>query len=335
MFRKIALIRLFIYCRKFLRHAAKPTVAVMALFSTSLAFTVPVVDGNTIEWPDDGWYQVEDRLTGIVVCQGGSECTIPDGIYWVTLYRPDGSGAGWRVEIGTPEEVLYSTESFAETIYVNGLSINWNLDGWYQVQSADDFVEVCNGQSTCTVATAGQYLVINHSLGLRTLVDVGELQDDIPQDISSPIHSGSIVVEGSTISWSDSGWYQIQNSTDFTTVCEGENFCELPHGSYIVINHSTGERWEDIVVPAEQSGEQIDTAYLVTANVSVSGNTISWVDDGWYQVQDKSNFETICEGGRTCMVPDGTYIVINHTTGLRSEVTVDNSATIQVTMQHR
>jgi hypothetical protein len=55
------------------------------------------------------------------------------------------------------------------------------------------------------------------------------------------------------------------------------------------------------------------------AEPSVSGNVISWPDDGWYQVQSADDYTSLCEGGRSCTVSDGTYIVINHTTGQRHE----------------
>ena len=47
-------------------------------------------------------------------------------------------------------------------------------------------------------------------------------------------------------------------------------------------------------------------------------------DDGWYQVQDGDSYASLCEGVLSCVVPDGRYIVINHTTGVRYEnVVVD------------
>ena len=51
------------------------------------------------------------------------------------------------------------------------------------------------------------------------------------------------------------------------------------------------------------------------ATPTVSGNVISWTDDGWHQVQLQSTYETVCNGGRQCTVPDGVYKVINHSTG--------------------
>ena len=52
---------------------------------------------------------------------------------------------------------------------------------------------------------------------------------------------------------------------------------------------------------------------------TVTGNTISWTDEGWHQVQDQSTYESLCQGGQQCWVPEGVYIVINHSTGERFE----------------
>ena len=61
---------------------------------------------------------------------------------------------------------------------------------------------------------------------------------------------------------------------------------------------------------------------------TVSGNTLSWPADGWYQVQSAENYETVCEGvvsadagldGGPCLVDSGRYIVINHSSGERFE----------------
>ena len=51
--------------------------------------------------------------------------------------------------------------------------------------------------------------------------------------------------------------------------------------------------------------------------VSVDGNRISWPDDGWYEVQSATSYNTMSEGGTSASVPNGTYNVINHTTGER------------------
>ncbi len=54
--------------------------------------------------------------------------------------------------------------------------------------------------------------------------------------------------------------------------------------------------------------------------LQVSGNTISWTTTGYMQVQNADSFETLCEGNQlTCIVPAGTYIVIDHSAGVRQE----------------
>ena len=117
-------------------------------------------------------------------------------------------------------------------------------------------------------------------------------------------------VDGNEISWPDDGWYQVQNASTYVSVCEGGRSCTVEAGTYVVINHSTGERFSNIVVGSSESP------------LTITGNVISWPDDGWYQVQDANTFNTICEGVRSCAVSDGTYIVINHSTGMRYDSVV-------------
>ena len=51
--------------------------------------------------------------------------------------------------------------------------------------------------------------------------------------------------------------------------------------------------------------------------INVEGNKISWLDDGWYEVQSATSHNTMHEGGRSAEMPSGSYHVINHTTGER------------------
>lgn len=76
----------------------------------------------------------------------------------------------------------------------------------------------------------------------------------------------------------------------------------------MVINHSTGERFELNVVDANGGN---------VSEVEVNGVTISWPDDGWYQVQDEATYAEVCGGGSSCDVEPGSYVVINHSTGER------------------
>ena len=95
-------------------------------------------------------------------------------------------------------------------------------------------------------------------------------------------------------------------------------------GNYLVINHSTGKRYRDIQVGQSQNDSTPSTNNNVDKGadfpLTLSGNTISWPDDGWYQVQDeRQNHKEICGGGRSCTVSNGVYTVINHTINVRYE----------------
>lgn len=125
----------------------------------------------------------------------------------------------------------------------------------------------------------------------------------------SPVALANVTVSGNTLTWPADGWYQVQSTSDFTTVCQGGTSCEVAAGNYHVINHSTGERWEDLQV----AGGFASTGLAPI----VDGNTITWQETGWHQVQDRSDFSTVCQGGTSCTVTPGTYIVINHSNGQR------------------
>jgi len=192
---------------------------------------------------------------------------------------------------------------------VQGNTISWPDDGWYQVQTSSSYEEVCGGGRSCVVAP-GNYIVINHSTGERF--------SDIVVD------GNGISVAGNTISWPDDGWYQVQDEATHSEICSGGRSCEVEPGTYVVINHSTGERFENISV--DQDDEP-------AAHVVVIGNVISWPDDGWYQVQDEATYSEICGGGRSCEVEPGRYVVINHSTGVRTDgivVSGDNGSSLSV-----
>ncbi|ASJ72419.1 hypothetical protein [Granulosicoccus antarcticus] len=128
--------------------------------------------------------------------------------------------------------------------------------------------------------------------------------------LSSSAAIAAPLVTGNTISWPDDGWYQVQDEQSYTEICSGTRFCAVEPGSYIVVNHSTGERFEGVKVTGDSEP---------ASSVTVSGNVISWPDDGWYQVQNAATFTSFCEGAQSCNVEPGNYIVINHTTGQRFE----------------
>ena len=165
--------------------------------------------------------------------------------------------------------------------YVEGLEIRLPVfveptaDGsqqtWWQIQSADDWslrcsninetaVESGNGDGNsdgngdelrCQVAP-GLYTVIEHISGSRwdnllVLQSTDNLQ---------PVGNAAAQLDGlafdestRTLTWSQPGWYQVQRESDFGSVCESSGFCELEPGIYQIVNHHTGQKWRNFVVP--------------------------------------------------------------------------------------
>lgn len=212
-------------------------VVVALAFVSSQAAAMPVVDGFTISWPDDGWYQVQSLPDYESVCSGGTSCVVDAGNYNVINHT-----TGERFEnITVPTS---TSSSDVSQVTVTGNTISWPDDGWYQVQNASTYESVCEGGTQCDVAD-GSYNVINLSTGFRVeALPVGGSSGQSGSTIDQP------VLNGLTLQLPDNGWYQVQDSTDYTTICEGETLCQLQSGTYTAINHSTGERWESLQVPA-------------------------------------------------------------------------------------
>ncbi|MFK7891929.1 MAG: hypothetical protein AB8B63_14025 [Granulosicoccus sp.] len=114
---------------------------------------------------------------------------------------------------------------------------------------------------------------------------------------ASSLVAAEPTVTGKVISWPDDGWYQVQVVTDsgISEVCAGKRFCEVEPGTYIVINHTTGQRFEGVVINADPAAEVLP----------IEDNTITWPDDGWYQVQSVTDngITEVCAGTRFCEVP--------------------------------
>lgn len=95
---------------------------------------------------------------------------------------------------------------------------------------------------------------------------------------------------------------------------------------YFYVNEKLVARRDEDTRGAESpEPEDEDTNVDATTNgVTVSGRTISWPDDGWYQVQVRDSNESICEGGSNCTVPSaGDYRVINHSKDIKTYVSID------------
>jgi len=209
---------------------------------------------------------------------------------------------------------------------VSGATVTWPEDNsWYQVQRADTFETVCEGQVSAESGIAGgpclidsaSYIVINHFTGERF--------DNITAEDgsnSAGLTSNTVAVNGNRISWPDDGWYQVQDATTFVSVCNGGSSCTVQPGNYVVINHSSGERFNDIVVGSDGAGDAGNNSSNSPGFVRLEGFTFFFPDNGWYQVQDAESFRSVCEGETECTVSTGSYIVINHTSGERFEFTV-------------
>lgn len=215
-------------------------------------------------------------------------------------------------------------------------------------------------------------------------------------------NNNGIQVDGNKISWPDNGWYEVQSATSYNTMSEGGTSAMMPHGTYNVINHTTGERFENITVGQDNQGgfqrssldtlsdlqsstiptlptseelrgtsprppldisdlqpstiptlptlgeltggtsqrsslgESDNNPTAAIGTVRVTGETIHWPNDGWYEVQYAESYNTLSEGGRSASPGPGVYNVINHTTGERFEgVVVSNDSQADNSYQSR
>ncbi|MDB4223897.1 FG-GAP repeat protein [Granulosicoccus sp.] len=310
-----------------LRFLMLASMLIIAGF-TSSARAAPTVVGNTITWPDDGWYQVDNKLTREIECQGGTECTVLDGIYWVNRFN-EGRSSGWRVIVGKPPELNINNINFADTLSIDGNSINWTVGGWYQVQDGYSYQDICNGTDYCTVPRKGEYVVINHSLGLRTRINIAadttggnELISDDGDNNDTPITNSVPTVVGNTITWPDDGWYQVDNKLTREIECQGGRQCTVADGIYWVNRFNDGRSSGWRIIVGDPPELNIDSSDFVDS-LSIDGYTINWSVGGWYQVQDGQTYQQVCNGTDACTVPrDGPYIVINHSLGLRTRIEV-------------
>jgi len=123
--------------------------------------TVSVV-GNEISWPDGGWYQVQSATDYSTVCEGSSNCIVSDGVYNIinltTLQRVNNVTVGGTTNLSTAANTAEDVNT-AEVV-VDGNTISWPTDGWYQVQRSSDYAVVCEGGQQCVVEP-GNYIVVN------------------------------------------------------------------------------------------------------------------------------------------------------------------------------
>lgn len=172
----------------------------------------------------------------------------PEGLLYVA--RTDDSGA-----LVVTNEVSNTTSVYRVSLSagadtpsgftVNNDSIVINSDDYYQVQTADTYQTICEGEmlGTCVTGT-GVFNVVNLTTGTR---------DENVEVFAGGGASGPVVT-GNVISWVGEGYYQVQSTEDFQSICEGTGFnsCEVPPGSYHLINHTTSQRDEFIEVRGVQ-----------------------------------------------------------------------------------
>jgi hypothetical protein len=258
-------------------------LALLAVIGSSMfvlsAHAMPSVSGLTISWPDDGYYQVQRVTDHSTVCEGTRECVVPVGEYTVINHTTQQRFEGVMVtDLGGGEtdfQVVGNTLIFPE-------------GNWFQVQNSSTYESLCNGDLECVVES-GSYIVINHTLQQRyENVVVGS-----PAGPDSPDIPGTPpMVNGNVISWADDGWYQVQDSLDFSSVCEGGNQCDVAAGNYRVINLTTNTRYENIVVGADVPVEppNPDPTGTYPSSITVANANL--------QASDESAETTLPEGAR-------------------------------------
>lgn len=89
-------------------------------------------------------------------------------------------------------------------------------------------------------------------------------------------------VSGNVISWTEEGWHQVQLQPSYESVCNGGRQCTVAAGVYTVINHGSGERFPNIVVP----GTKPDESTQAPLPVAASGQKTNYAfgDDGDFQL---------------------------------------------------
>ncbi len=154
------------------------------------------------------------------------------------------------------------------------------------------------------------------------------LGSEIRLPVSSGLRSGN--TSGLT-------WWQILSSSDWSSVCgdindhpdrkvfdengvANELSCSVDPGLYSVIEHISGQRWDNMLVLG--GSNRVDTQNVIEyAAGELSYNPLqrqlTWNQPGWYQVQRMQDRVSVCESEDSCDLMPGIYQVINHSSGQR------------------
>ena len=238
------------------------------------------IEGNKISWPDDGWYEVQSATSHNTMHEGGRSAEMPSGSYHVINHT---TGERFKdIQIGPAATTATSPEPTNNSaIKVDGNKISWPDDGWYEVQSATSFNTMSEGGLSAEMPS-GSYNIINHTTGERFKgIQIGpETTIATSPDRSN---NGAVKVDGSKITWPDDGWYEVQSAESYNTVSEGGISATLPHGTYTVINHTTGEKYENVAVGSsgQTTGSASDQSHSgVSARLEAEGPSTSEAANG-------------------------------------------------------
>lgn len=147
-------------------------------------------------------------------------------------------------------QVAFNT-SMSDAPIIGEGTILVNSTDYFQVQTSDTYEAICEGTNVGLCQTGpGVFNVINLTTGERfesLTVPGGSVGGGTTDDP---------VVNDNIISWGGNGYFQVQSVDDFSTLCEGSdiNQCAVPEGTYHVINHLSGQRYEFISVGGDNGG---------------------------------------------------------------------------------
>lgn len=202
------------------------------------------IDGLTLSWDGTDWYQVQNADGSINICEGGTSCTVPEAGEYIVINHTTGKR----------DEGLVLPQQKSETRIDSGLdfkltenTFEFPSDSWYQVQSAIDYSDVCNGEIACAVET-GLYNIINHSSDPVLRLDDVLVNPNNPEEIV--VFGDSNIITWPKYTWPDHVWFQVQrygsllSNPETVFECEGKRYCELPPGDYRVINLRKEETYE-------------------------------------------------------------------------------------------
>ena len=143
-----------------------------------------------------------------------------------------------------------------------------NNTRWWQILLARDWSSLCetdnaaattvpaqfnaDGSAVCHVGP-GRYSVIDHGGGHRwdnVIVPFSVDTTSTTVEIQSGSFGNTLLFNTITgvLSWDQTGWYQVQTFPGLENVCQSFDHCDIQAGTYNIINHTSGERWEHIVI---------------------------------------------------------------------------------------